>query len=96
MLKAGVFVVLKLLSRFNTIKNKIFFSYVLLLIIPLSLVAMVNYIKSANILEEKAVEQFDTVSQLANQQFDQFFIDIDNLSKNIFQPELFITASQMF
>lgn len=87
---------LKLLSRFNTIKNKIFFSYVLLLIIPLSLVAMVNYIKSANILEEKAVEQFDTVSQLANQQFDQFFIDIDNLSKNIFQPELFITASQMF
>lgn len=87
---------LKLLSRFNTIKNKILFSYVLLLIIPLSLVAMVNYIKSANILEEKAVEQFDTVSQLANQQFDQFFIDIDNLSKNIFQPELFITASQMF
>ena len=74
---------LKLLSRFNTIKNKILFSYVLLLIIPLSLVAMVNYIKSANILEEKAVEQFDTVSQLANQQFDQFFIDIDNLSKNI-------------
>jgi two-component system sensor histidine kinase YesM len=78
MLKAGVFVVLKLLSRFNTIKNKILFSYVLLLIIPLSLVAMVNYIKSANILEEKAVEQFDTVSQLANQQFDQFFIDIES------------------
>lgn len=69
---------LKLLSRFNTIKNKILFSYVLLLIIPLSLVAMVNYIKSANILEEKAVEQFDTVSQLANQQFDQFFIDIES------------------
>lgn len=88
MLKAGVFVVLKLLSRFNTIKNKILFSYVLLLIIPLSLVAMVNYIKSANILEEKAVEQFDTVSQLANQQFDQFFIDIDNLSKNIFQSSV--------
>lgn len=79
---------LKLLSRFNTIKNKILFSYVLLLIIPLSLVAMVNYIKSANILEEKAVEQFDTVSQLANQQFDQFFIDIDNLSKNIFQSSV--------
>ena len=79
---------LKLLSRFNTIKNKIFFSYVLLLIIPLSLVAMVNYIKSANILEEKAVEQFDTVSQLANQQFDQFFKDIDNLSKNIFQSSV--------
>lgn len=79
---------LKLLSRFNTIKHKIFFSYVLLLIIPLSLVAMVNYIKSANILEEKAVEQFDTVSQLANQQFDQFFKDIDNLSKNIFQSSV--------
>jgi two-component system sensor histidine kinase YesM len=68
----------------NTIKRKIFFSYVLLLIIPLAIAVLFHYWKTTQILENKAEEQFDTVIRVVNQQFEQYFIDIQNLSMNIF------------
>ncbi|MBA4496477.1 sensor histidine kinase [Paenactinomyces guangxiensis] len=68
-----------------TIKNKIFLSYVLLLVVPLLVITIVIYWESKGILEKKSIEQFHTVSELANQQFDQYFTDIENLSLNIFQ-----------
>lgn len=66
-----------------TIKNKILLSYVMLLIVPLSAITLIYYVKSKNIIEEKSIEQFHTVSELANQQFDQYFTDIENLSMNV-------------
>lgn len=67
----------------KTIKQKIFISYVILLIIPFSIFIMFNYVKSKEILEAKSVQQFETVTRVVNQQFDQYFIDIENLSINI-------------
>ncbi|SEM94016.1 cache domain-containing sensor histidine kinase [Lihuaxuella thermophila] len=71
-----------------TIKNKIFLSYVLLLIVPLLVITLINYWTSKDMIEKKSVDQFYTVSQLANRQFDQYFMDIENLSMNIFQGKI--------
>lgn len=74
--------------HFNTVKDKIFFSYVILLIIPLSLIALTSYNGSANILRKNALQQFNTVSELASQQFDQYFKDLDSLSLNVMRSSL--------
>lgn len=71
-----------------TIKNKIFLSYVLLLIVPLLVITLITYWKSKDMIEKKSIDQFYTVSQLANRQFDQYFLEIDNLSMNIFQGKI--------
>jgi two-component system sensor histidine kinase YesM len=71
-----------------TIKNKIFLSYVVLLIVPLLVITLITYWKSKDMIEKKSIEQFYTVSQLANRQFDQYFLDIENLSMNIFQGKI--------
>lgn len=68
----------------NKIKHRIFVSYVFLLIIPLAVAVFFHYWKTVQILEEKAEEQFYTVTSVVNQQFEQYFIDIQNLSMNIF------------
>src|SRR5690554_3869085 len=51
--------------------------------IPLIFVAVVNYMKSASILEDKAREQFLFLSEATNQQFNQYFANIDTISMNI-------------
>lgn len=68
----------------NTIKRKIFFGYVLLLILPLALAVFFYYWNTTKILENKAADQFDTVISVVNQQFEQYFIEIETLSMNIF------------
>jgi two-component system sensor histidine kinase YesM len=72
----------------STIKQKIFLSYVALLVFPLLLIATFTYFKSVTIIEDKSVRQFNTVSTLASQQFDEYFRDIENLSINILQNSL--------
>jgi two-component system sensor histidine kinase YesM len=64
------------------------FSYLVLLVFPLSTVAMLNYWKSADVIEEKSISQFHNVSLLANQQFDQYFRDIETLSFNIMESPI--------
>ena len=54
-----------------------------LIMIPLALIAVVNYMKSASILEQKAREQFQFLSEATNQQFTQYISNIDTISMNI-------------
>lgn len=74
--------------RFYSIRWKMFCSYVVLLVLPLSTVAMLNYWKSADVIEEKSISQFHNVSLLANQQFDQYFRDIETLSFNVMESPI--------
>ena len=67
----------------NTIKHKMFISYVALLIIPLATVATVNYLISAATIEHKSVLQQETIAALASQQIDIYFKDIENVSFNL-------------
>ena len=67
----------------NTIKQKIFISFICLLVFPLSLVTSINYFKSAQAIEKKTASQLKAVANLASQQIDRYFIDIENLSSNI-------------
>ncbi|ANE46551.1 hypothetical protein SY83_09980 [Paenibacillus swuensis] len=67
----------------QTIQNKILFSQIVLVIVPLSVVALLNYMQSSRVIEDKAVEQFYTISQLANQQLDQYIEEISKLADNI-------------
>ncbi|QTH42694.1 sensor histidine kinase [Cohnella sp. LGH] len=69
--------------KWQTIKSKILVSFIVLLIIPMSLIAVINYLKSASILEVKAREQFQYLSEGTNQQFTQYMKNLDTLSMNI-------------
>lgn len=71
-----------------TIKLKILYSYTLLLILPLSIVTIFTYIQSSKMMEKQAVKQFTAVSGVTNQQFDQYFRDIENSSVNILSDQL--------
>jgi two-component system sensor histidine kinase YesM len=69
--------------KWQSIKTKILVSFIFLLMIPMSLIAVFNYLKSASILEDKAVEQFQYLSEATNQQFNQYVTNIDTISMNI-------------
>jgi two-component system sensor histidine kinase YesM len=69
--------------KWQSIKTKILVSFIFLLMIPMSLIAVFNYLKSASILEDKAVEQFQYLSEVTNQQFNQYVTNIDTISMNI-------------
>lgn len=56
--------------------------------IPLMLIAVVNYTKSASILEDKAREQFLYLSEATNQQFNQYVANIDTISMNIVEASI--------
>lgn len=66
-----------------SIKRKILFGYVLLIIIPLSLVAIFNYISSTRSVEEKTIKQLGVAGRVINGQFDQYFEDMDVISNDI-------------
>ncbi|WP_083938208.1 cache domain-containing sensor histidine kinase [Paenibacillus daejeonensis] len=53
--------------------------------IPLSLIAVINYMKSASILEAKAREQFQYLSEGTNQQVNQYVSNIDTISLNVIE-----------
>lgn len=69
--------------KWQSIKTKILVLFIALLMVPMSLIAVLNYLKSASILEEKAREQFQLLSEATNQQFTQYVKNLDTLSMNI-------------
>ncbi len=69
--------------KWQSIKSKILVSFIVLLAIPMALIAVFNYYKSASILEDKAREQFQYLSEATNQQFTQYVKNLDTLSMNI-------------
>jgi|GEM_PF-2718886 len=69
--------------KWGSIRSKILASFIVLLIIPMSLIAVFNYWKSASILEDKAREQFVFLSEGTNQQFNQYITNLDTISMNI-------------
>ncbi len=81
----------------KTIEKKILRSYLLLLIIPLCLITVFNYTQSAGTIQKKSVEQFYTVTEVINNQFDQYFRDVENLSINVLQePRIQTVLRQPF
>ncbi len=70
-------------NKWQSIKTKILVSFIALLMIPMSLIAVFNYWKSASILEDKARQQFLYLSEVTNQQFDQYITNLDTLSMNV-------------
>ncbi|MFC4598137.1 sensor histidine kinase [Cohnella hongkongensis] len=77
--------------KWQSIKSKILVSFIVLLMIPMSLIAVFNYLKSASILEEKAREQFQYLSEATNQQFTQYVKNLDTLSMNIVEAPVIQT-----
>lgn len=69
--------------KWHSIKSKILVSFILLLMVPMSLIAVFNYWKSASILEDKAREQFQLLSEATNRQFTQYVKNLDTLSMNV-------------
>jgi hypothetical protein len=53
-----------------TVKRKIMLGYVALLIVPLVLLTVFIYFRTSETIQNKAIEQFHTATQFANQQFD--------------------------
>ncbi|MFB9273907.1 sensor histidine kinase [Cohnella cellulosilytica] len=74
--------------KWQSIKSKILVSFIVLLAIPMALVAVFNYLKSASILEDKAREQFQYLSEATNQQFTQYVKNLDTLSMNVVESPI--------
>jgi len=66
-----------------TIKQKIFWGYFILILIPLITVTTIYYISSVNILENKAEQQLGLAGEAINEQYNTFFKDIDAISRDI-------------
>jgi len=77
--------------KWQSIKSKILVSFIVLLMIPMSLIAVFNYLKSASILEDKAREQFRYLSEATNQQLTQYVKNLDTLSMNIVEAPVIQT-----
>jgi two-component system sensor histidine kinase YesM len=71
--------------KWRTIKAKILAAFIILLLIPMSLIVVFNYMKSASILEEKASQQFHYLSEITNRQFDQYITNLDTISINVIE-----------
>lgn len=69
--------------KWRSIKTKIMVAFIALLVLPIGLIAIFNYMKSASTLEDQAREQFLYLSEAANGQFNQYLTNLDTISMNI-------------
>lgn len=73
---------MKVLSKI-TIKQKIFWGYLILILIPLITITSIYYTSSVNIMENKAEQQLGLAGEAINEQYNTFFRDIDAISRDI-------------
>lgn len=66
-----------------TLKQKIFFGFTALIVLPLWAVTAISAHRSAAILEDKTQQQVRQVCDTVNEQFNIFFRDIDVISQDI-------------
>ncbi|WP_069999356.1 sensor histidine kinase [Cellulosilyticum sp. I15G10I2] len=72
----------KSISRMN-LKKKILLGYIVLITIPLAIVTAVNYFSSVKVLESKTKKQLGIAGNAINEQYNNYFMDINDISNDI-------------